>query len=108
MRTWILLTVAFGLTSCGQNGEKIAAVDNRATPETGAAAQVARLDEPLRNGVFEKAIRASGVACPEVTKSERHEIRKDVKGWRAQCNDGKAHLIEISSDGTAKVTSRTD
>ncbi|PZU58605.1 MAG: hypothetical protein DI547_09730 [Sphingobium sp.] len=108
MRTWIMLATAFGLASCGgDGGETTSAPVNQAEPESGAAAQVAKLDETARNGVLEKAIRASGAACPTVTSSERTEIRTGVKGWRAHCDDGTQHLIEIRADGTANVTSRT-
>ena len=69
--------------------------------------RVQKLTPEQRNGVFEKAIRDSGVACPAVTGSERTEIRPGVKGWKAQCDNDSAHLIEITPDGTAKVTSRT-
>ncbi|WHO39707.1 hypothetical protein PMI04_003690 [Sphingobium sp. AP49] len=100
-----LPTVLF-LASCG-GGDDVTAVENRNMPETGATAAVAKLDPDLRNGVLEKAIKASGVACPSVTGSERAEVRPGVKGWKAQCNNETAHLIEILPDGTAKVTSRT-
>lgn len=107
MRKWMVLAGVFALTACGQGGEQITAVDNQTAPETGAAAKVAKLDESQRNGVLERAVRASGAACPEVTKSEHTEVRHDVMGWKAECNNGTAHLIEIQADGTANVTSRT-
>lgn len=106
MRTFLMLAPMLVLVSCGGNESDTSAahIDQ---PDTGAAAQVAKLDPDLRNGVLEKAIKASGVACPSVTGSERAEIRPGVKGWKAQCNNDSAHLIEILPDGTAKVTSRT-
>lgn len=106
MRTFLMLAPMLVLAACGSNENDTPAplVDQ---PDTGAAAQVAKLDPDLRNGVLEKAIKASGVACPSVTGSERAEIRPGVKGWKAQCNNDSAHLIEILPDGTAKVTSRT-
>ena len=107
MRKWMILAGVFSLMACGESSEKITAVDNQAAPESGAAAQVARLDETQRNGVLERAVRASGEACPTVTRSERTEVQHGVMGWKAQCNDGTAHLIEIQADGTANVTSRT-
>ena len=107
MRKMIVLAAAMTLMSCSGGGETVAPADNQATLETGAAAQVAKLDDEQRNGVLERAIRASGAPCPAVTGSERTEVRHGVKGWKAQCNDSSAHLIEILSDGTAKVTSRT-
>ena len=77
------------------------------SPDTGAAAQVAKLDEATRNGVLEKAIKASGAICPSVTGAERADIRPGVRGWKAQCDNDTAHLIEIQPDSTARVTSRT-
>lgn len=107
MRRVMVLGLALALSACGDGGGDRVVADNRQEPETGATAAVSKLDEGLRNGVLEKAIRASGAACPSVTGSERAEIRPGVRGWKAQCNNGSAHLIEIASDGTAKVTSRT-
>lgn len=107
MRISIMLTALFCLAACGRSGEDQAPADHRDAPETGAAAEVARLDEGLRNGVFEKAIRDSGSACPAVVKSERAQVRTGVKGWKVECDNGTAHLIDIGSDGTANVTSRT-
>jgi len=107
MRKMIVLAAAFTLMSCGGSSENMPAAKADAAPETGAAAEVAKLDEALRNGVLEKAIKASGALCPSVTRSERAEPRPGVKGWKAQCDNGTAHLIEIHADGTADVTSRT-
>ena len=107
MRTWMVLAGMLALTACGESSDPVTAVDRRETPEAGAAAAVARLDEAQRNGVLERAVRASGAACPTVTRSQRTEVRPGVRGWKAECNDGTAHLIEIQADGTANVTSRT-
>jgi hypothetical protein len=107
LKIGMLLTGALALHACGQGEQAVTAIDNRSAPETGAAAQVAKLEEAQRNGVLEKAIRAAGAACPAVSASERAEIRTGVIGWKAHCDDGTAHLIEILSDGTANVTSRT-
>lgn len=104
----MILSLLGVLAACGDGGADRAVADNvAALPETGAAAQVAKLDPDVRGGVFAKAIRDSGAVCPDVTQSDRTEIRKGVRGWKAQCNDGSAHLIQILPDGTAEVTSRT-
>jgi hypothetical protein len=105
MRTMMAAGVALMLAGCGEAPEQPVTA-NVAAPETGAAAQVAKLDAETRNIVLQKAIRASGLPCPAVTGAERAEVRPGVRGWKAQCNDDTAHLIEISADGTAKVTSR--
>lgn len=107
MRTWVMTATAFALASCGGSNDTTAPDQAEAAPETGAAAQVARLDETQLNGVLERAIRAAGSACPQVVRSERAEVRKGIRGWKATCDNGSAHLIEITSDGTANVTSRT-
>jgi hypothetical protein len=106
MRKTILLAALLTLAACDGGGDQPAAKPQPA-PETGAAAEVAKLSADLRDGVLEKAIKASGANCPSVTGSERAEIRPGVKGWKAQCDNGTAHLIEILADGTANVTSRT-
>jgi len=108
MRMMIMMVATLALASCGGNDAPTAATNNQAMPETGAAAQVAQLDEAQRNVVLERAIRASGTACPAVTQSVRTEVRKGVMGWKAQCDNDSAHLIEITSDGTGRVPSRRD
>lgn len=102
------LTAALALISCGGDDEKIATTDNQVTPVTGAIAQVEGLSEMQRNGVFLRAIRDSGIACQEVSGSEHIKLGNGAMGWRAKCENGNAHLIEILNDGTAKVTSRVD
>ncbi|MFT3964750.1 MAG: hypothetical protein QM690_02565 [Sphingobium sp.] len=108
MRILAPLAVLLALTACGEAPEKPAARKATAALESGAAAQVAALDEQQRNGVFARAIRASGSAgCLSVAQSERTALLDGAPGWKATCDDGTAHLIEILADGTAKVTSRT-
>lgn len=107
MAAGLALVLAAGLTGCGEKAEQPVAA-NVAAPDTGAAAEVAKLDPSLRDGVFQKAIKASGAACPVVTGSERADLRPGVRGWRVHCDNDSAHLIEILPDGTAKVTSRRD
>lgn len=104
VRMAMMMAVALTLSACG--GSDPAPGPQVQAPDTGAAAEVAKLDEAARGGVLERAIRASGAPCPSVTGSERAEVRHGVRGWKAQCSDGNAHLIEILADGTANVTSR--
>ena len=100
MLGWAMVPMIATLAGCGEPARDQAVTGgNQAIAESGAAAQVAQLTPEQRNGVFEKAIRDSGVACPAVTGSERTEIRPGVKGWKAQCDNDSAHLIEITPDG---------
>jgi len=114
MRIWAMagLMLAGALAGCGEKTEQPTLANAGGTAganvaETGAAAQVAKLDEATRNAVLERAIKASGAACPAVTASARVDVRPGVRGWKAQCDNARAHLIEILPDGTGKVTSRT-
>jgi len=107
MRIFMASLTLLALAACGEAPEKPAARPV-VTEESGAAKEVAALSEPLRNGVFAKAIRESGeTGCLSVTKSERAKMMNGAPGWKAECDNGSAHLIEIAADGTAKVTSRT-
>jgi hypothetical protein len=108
--TGALLMPLLALAACGEAPDQPerSAAANAAAPETGAAAQVAKLDPETRNIVFQKAIRASGANCPSVTEAARETLAHGAKGWKAQCDNASAHLIEILPDGTAKVTSRRD
>lgn len=108
MRILMVLAATLALISCSGDEEKTATTNNQAAPVTNAIAQVADLSDLQRNGVFLRAIRDSGIACQEVSGSERIELANGVMGWRAKCENGNAHLIEILNDGTAKVTSRVD
>lgn len=105
MRSFMIVTAFLTLTACG--GEAPEDPPRKPVAETGAAAEVTKLDETQRNGVLERAIRASGAACTTVTTSERIEVRPGIMGWRARCSDDSAHLVAIRADGTADVTSRT-
>lgn len=107
MRNWMVLAGVMTLMACGKSDDRLTVTDRQAGSETGAAAEVAKLDEAQRNGVLERAVRASGASCPTVTKSARAEVRHGVTGWKAECDNGTAHLLEIHADGTADVTSRT-
>lgn len=108
MRIIPYLAALLTLTACGQAPDPAPAKKQAPQVESGAAAKVAALDETLRNGVLAKAIRASGQSdCLSVTRSERTTMMNGAPGWKAECDNDTAHLIEILSDGTAKVTSRT-
>lgn len=108
MRIFLTLAAALTLISC-RGGDEPAPVTNEQTARaTGAIAKVAELNDLQRNGVFLRAIRDTGIACQEVLTSEHIALGNGVMGWRAKCENGNAHLIEILDDGTAKVTSRVD
>lgn len=101
------------LSACGGGGEKAAndaaanvAVTN-AADTTNYQAEVIALPPTARDGVFLRAVRDAGFNCQEVTQAERFEPVKGNPTWRVYC--GKTpHIISITRDGTAQITSRTD
>ena len=70
-------------------------------------AEIENMSETAQQGVFLGAIRDADISCRDVTKVERIEDQQGVPTWRAQCDQGAQHLIQVQPDGSAKVTSRT-
>ncbi|WP_188054555.1 MULTISPECIES: hypothetical protein [unclassified Sphingosinithalassobacter] len=75
---------------------------------TNVQAAMFEMGESERNVVFIRAIRDAGLQCQNVTASERVDDVQNLPTWRATCQDGTAHLISITVDGTANIISRTD
>lgn len=71
-------------------------------------AKIEGLPERQRNGVFLRAIRDAGLPCQNVTASQRVDDGDGMPMWRAYCEDGKPHLVQVMLDGTANVVSLAD
>lgn len=108
----VAMTAALLLSACG-GGEK--ATNQAAANEvvaniadtTNYQAEVLALPPAARDGVFLRAVRDAGFDCQEVKQTERREPVDGNPTWRIYC--GKTpHLITLTRDGTAKITSRTD
>jgi len=108
----VAMIAALLLSACG-GGEKAAneaavnaAVAN-AADTTNYQEAVLKLVPAQRDGVFLRAVRDAGLDCQEVTQTERRDPIDGNPTWRIYC--GKTpHLITLTRDGTAKITSRTD
>lgn len=110
----ITMATVLALAAChapSQQGvDNAAAADNAsnaATGATNAAAAVLALPEAQRDAVFLRAITDAGLSCQAISKTERLPDEGGKPNWRATCSDGSAHLIDLSPDGTAVITSRT-
>lgn len=108
MRLSLISVTILALAACNSK------VDNTAQPapnttnaSENVATKVASLPENERNGVFLRAIRDADISCRDVTKAEQIEATAGTPTWRAQCEEGDAHLVLIEPDGSAKVISRT-
>ena len=105
MRVMLMATMLLTLGACGDTK-----INNEATStdisEQNYTEKVLALPENQRNGVFFRAILDAGLPCQSVTKSER--LEPDARGpmWRASCEDGDDHLIQVTPGGTVNIVSR--
>lgn len=109
MKKFAMVALAAGLAACQQQTEEPADTSPNTTavaPENDVAMQMEQLPEPALKATLIRAILDAGLDCEGVTKVER---MKDAKTptWRATCQGGQSHLIEVSPDGTATVVSRS-
>jgi hypothetical protein len=115
MRLVLIGLTALALTACSGAPEKPAAneAQNAASvPANGAeavnyVAEIGNMTEQDRQGVFLGAIRDADVPCRDVVKVEQVEPMQGIPTWRASCEEGLQHLIQVKPDGSAQVISRT-
>lgn len=115
MRLFLIGTTVLALAGCSPANDTPAdnavnAAANATANPAGAVnyvAEIGNMSEAGQQGVFLGAIRDADIACRDVTKVERLPDEHGVPTWRAQCDQGAQHLIQVQPDGSAKVTSRT-
>jgi len=121
MRLFLIGMATLALTACGganeadttpmDNAADAAATANMAANAANAVDHVAaieNLSETEQQGVFLRAIRDADIPCRDVIETEKLEPQGGVATWRAQCEQGNAHLILVQPDGSAQVMSRTN
>jgi hypothetical protein len=100
----LIILAALPLVACGTKPAETPATPSPSATGNATAAVVA-LSEPLRRGVFLRAIRDAGIDCQGVTASQ--EVAKDpAPRWRATCTNGRDYLVDVSADGTAHIVGR--
>jgi len=103
MRQSIVPLIALAaLASCGPPQREQPHV---AEPPSGVTLRVMQMNEAERNVVFIRALIDSDLTCDGVTKSERVPDVQGVPYWKAYCKNGSSHLITVTKDGTARITS---
>lgn len=85
-----------------------AALLNNAAEPINYRQRVIEMTDNERNGVFLRAVRDAGFNCQGVQHSLRMPDSNGEPVWRAECTNGPMHLVTISPDGIARITSRTD
>lgn len=107
MRISTIPLVALALGACQQVSDQEQAQSNTSGIDRNYTAEVLHLSDSSRNAVLLRAIRNAGFSCQGVTGSERVADAGAAPTWRATCNDGTPHLVQVAPDGTATVLSRT-
>jgi len=117
MRLFLISTTLLALAGCSPANvasNNDVAIDNAAASvpsnhgeAVNYVAEIDNMSENGKQGVFLGAIRDADISCRDVTKVERIADQHGVPTWRAQCEQGEQHLIQVQPDGSAKVTSRT-
>lgn len=108
MRTILIPIAALTLGACQAAEDTADNVIDPASNVSNYTAEVIALPEGQRNAVFFRAIRDARLSCQGVTGSEQIAAIGGKPTWRARCDDGVAHLIQVMPDGTVNVMSRHD
>ncbi len=111
MRSMLIgLAVAAVLAGCGSKSEPDAAVDtaqaNAPADLTNYQAEVIALPKRLQDGVMLRAIRDAKLSCQQVTELRRVDDRSENVRWRVVCDNTEPYVVEITTDGTARIRSR--
>ncbi|WP_066556482.1 hypothetical protein [Sphingobium sp. TKS] len=106
MRTIVTTIALLALAACGRADKDATDTADAGGNVTNYVAEVGTLNVPQRNAVFFRAIRDAGLPCQNVTGSEQIAAPAQRPMWRARCEDGAAHLIQVMPDGTVNVVSR--
>ena len=119
MRLFIIGMAALTLSACNGASERnetvppvenaAAAVDNatNAANAVDYVTAIQNLSQTEQQGVFLRAIRDADLPCRDVISVEQVEPMQKQPTWRAQCDQGEAHLIMVKPDGNAQIVSRT-
>jgi hypothetical protein len=106
MRAILTSMALLALCACDAADKNTTEATDAVGSVTNYVAEVEALSGPQRNAVFFRAIRDAGLPCQNVTGTEQIAVGEKPPMWRAQCDDGVAHLIQVLPDGTANVVSR--
>lgn len=107
MRSLLAIMTIFALGACSGTANDSTESKVPAGNGVNSVAEITALPEAAQNAVFLRAIRDAGLDCQDILKGERIEATGGKATWRAQCEDGKFHLVLVNPNGSAEVISRT-
>ena len=105
MRLTMMGGMTLLLAAC-QGADKKGPAPDQSSRATNYVAEVKALPEARHKALFFRAIRDAGLPCQTVTQAEQIDDGAKNPTWRAQCEDGSAHLVQVTPKGTLYVTSR--
>lgn len=98
----VWLVVLIGVAGC--SGPKSAAGEGNVADNSIAA--IERLPPPLQEVALFRAIRDAGMPCQDIVEVRRLPSSGGQPVWRAKCENGAYHVVQVSADGVATVLSR--
>ena len=115
MRLFLICPALLALAACGQqptattgnDAMNAAATAGNAANGGNVVAAITNLNEISQQAVFFRAIRDAGLQCQDVTNVERIDPIGGIPTWRARCDDGTEHVVQVKPDGNAVVISPT-
>jgi len=113
MRLILIGLATLALAACGQKTphETGNAAMNAAAQvpgnEANVVAAIGNLNEVSQQAVFFRAIRDAGLECRDVVEVAQIDPIGGIPTWRAQCQGGAEHVIQVKPDGNAVVISPT-
>jgi len=109
MRAMLLLTGVLVLAACKPAESPTFNSSTASTPNpTNVSAAIEALPAAQRDAVLLRAILDADLPCQKIDKAERMTTPDGKMEWRATCDGGAQHLIDILPNGSATVVSRID
>lgn len=107
MRGFLLLTGVLVLAACKPVESPTFNKSSEPTSNpTNVSAAVDALPPAQRDAVLLRAIMDADLPCQKIEKAERMTTPDGKMEWRATCDGGTQHLVDIQPNGSATVVSR--
>jgi hypothetical protein len=107
MRAMLLLSGVLVLAACKPVESPTFNTSTGSTPTpANVSAAIDALPPAQRDAVLLRAIMDADLPCQKIEKAERMSTPDGKMEWRATCDGGTQHLVDIQPNGSATVVSR--